>query len=350
MGKRGSKINPENKFNTLNYTEERYFHDEGFELEESKTIYIPVSSKTILNENDSPDIPFTYSLNPYQGCEHGCIYCYARNSHQYWGYSSGLDFESKILIKKDAAKLLEKQLEHPKWLASPIMLSGNTDCYQPAEKEYKITRQILEICWNKRHPVSIVTKSKLILRDLDLLEKLASEKLVHVVISVTSLTNKISNILEPRASSGQKRLQTIKSLSNAGIPVAVLLAPIIPSINSHEIYNITKESALAGALDIHPIFIRLNGDLDKLFSAWLSEHFPERKEKVLRYIKEMHAGKLNESSFHKRMKGEGSYRDSLFEQFKIAKKTFFKNRSMPTLNTTLFSTYQFGQYRLFEDE
>lgn len=350
MAKRGSKSNIRNRFNNLNYTSETYFNDDLTEEKEVKTEYLPVYPKTILNKNDSPDIPFNYSLNPYQGCEHGCIYCYARNSHQYWGYSAGLDFESKILIKHDAPQLLKKQFENPKWKVSPIMLSGNTDCYQPAEQKFKLTRKILELCWSKRHPVSIITKSRLVLRDLDILQKLASENLVQIVISVTSLDNNLSNKLEPRASSGIKRVETIKVLSDNGIPVGVLLAPVIPWINSHEIFEITKITANAGALSINPIFIRLNGDLDSLFDSWLTEHFSDRKEKVLRYIKEMHGGKLNESRFHKRMKGDGSYRDSLFDQFKIAHNLFYKDRSMPALNTKLFSKFQFGQYSLFSED
>lgn len=348
MTKRGSTLNTGNKFNRLNYTKESNCTENLSTSGEIKTQYLKVFPKTILNKNESPDIPFRYSLNPYQGCEHGCIYCYARNSHQYWGYNAGLDFESKIMIKHDAPKILKKQFEHPKWKASPIMLSGNTDCYQPAEKKYELTRQILEICWEKRHPVSIVTKSKLILRDIGLLTKLAGESLVQCIISVTSLDPKLSNFLEPRASTGAKRLETIKALSESGIPVAVLLAPIIPAINSHELYNITKASANSGALDIHPIFIRLNGDLGKIFKVWLDEHFPERKEKVLRYIKELHGGNINANEFFKRMKGEGSYRDSLYNQFVIAKKAFFLNRKMPELNVDLFASYQYGQYRLFD--
>lgn len=344
--KRGSKSNYGNSFHKLNYEDEADIP--AMEEADPETKYIRVFSKTILNRNDSPDIPFRYSLNPYQGCEHGCIYCYARNSHEYWGYSPGLDFESKILIKKDAPRLLTEQLKHPKWKVSPIMLSGNTDCYQPAEKKFKLTRQILEICWKMRHPVSIVTKSRLIIRDVDILSKLASESLIHCVISVTSLDNKITGKLEPRTSTGSKRIETIKALTSEGIPVGVLLAPIIPSINSHEIFKICESTAEAGALDIHPIFIRLNGALDKIFNDWLETHFPERKEKVLRYIREMHGGKLNESEFHKRMKGEGSYRDSLYEQFKLAKQKFFKDRSMPVLNEGLFELYMTGQFRLFD--
>jgi len=267
---RGAQINPKNPFDKLHrepYIELETCHNKS--NHHIKTEFIKVFPKTILNKNNSPDIPYNYSMNPYQGCEHGCVYCYARNTHPYWGYSAGIDFESKILVKTNAVKLLRKALEHKNWIASPIMLSGNTDCYQPAERKYKITRGLLQLLLEKRHPVSIITKNNLVLRDLDILKSLASYGLLHVNISLTSLDAGTSAQLEPRASTGKNRLKLVKALSDALIPVHVLIAPVIPMINSHEIYEITKQVGLAGAISASPIMVRLNGDVGEIFKDWI---------------------------------------------------------------------------------
>ena len=346
---RGAQLNPKNPYHQFHC--EPIIEIETFQQEKNehiKTEYIKVFPKTIVNKNSSPDIPYDYSLNPYQGCEHGCIYCYARNTHPYWDYSAGLDFETKILVKTNAVILLRKALEHKNWKASPIMLSGNTDCYQPAERKFKITRSILKLLWEKRHPVSIITKSNLIIRDIDILKLMASERLVHVVVSLTTLDNKTASNMEPRASTGRKRLKLIEQLSASNIPVHVLIAPIIPMINSHEVYEITKQAALAGAISASPIMVRLNGDLGEIFEDWIQKTYEDRANKVLRYIKELHGGKLSENKFGHRMKGGGNFKDSIIDQFKLAKSKYFKETTkMPDFNLDLFSTHKNGQLKLF---
>lgn len=346
---RGAQMNTKNPFDKFHC--EPIIELETYQKQTKqniKTEFIKVFPKTIINKNNSPDIPYNYSMNPYQGCEHGCVYCYARNTHPYWGYSAGIDFESKILVKTNAIKLLRKTLERKSWITAPIMLSGNTDCYQPAERIYKITRGLLKLLLEKRHPVSIITKNNLILRDIDILKSLASHGLVHVVISLTSLNPQTCSNMEPRASTGSNRLKLIKALSEAKIPVHVLLAPIIPMINSHEVYELTKQVGLAGAISASPIMVRLNGDLKEIFEDWLQKIYPDRANKVLRYIAELHEGNLGESRFGHRMKGSGNLRNSILDQHKLASAKYFDpNIKMPEFNLDLHPVYKNGQLKLF---
>ena len=311
------------------------------------TQYLPVYPKTILNEVTSPDIPMEYSMNPYQGCEHGCVYCYARNTHPFWGYSAGLDFERKILIKKDAPKLLEKTLRSPKWKATPIMLSGNTDCYQPAEQKYRITRQMLQILWKYRHPVGIITKNKLVLRDIDILEQMAKHDLVHVTISLTTLEEPLRRLLEPRTSSVLGRLDTIQKLSESGIPVHAMASPIIPGLNEHEIFSLAEESARRGASNIYYTMVRLNGDIAEIFADWVERNFPDRMDKILNKIRSMHGGELGDSRYGKRMKGEGRIAESIHQQMQIAKRKYFEGKETPDYNCALHEGYKSPQMRLF---
>ncbi|MGV6830191.1 MAG: PA0069 family radical SAM protein [bacterium] len=348
---RGAQLKLNNKFSSTTHELRddflEYCHSHNESAIEAKTIHLKVHPKSIVNKVTSPDVGLEYSLNPYQGCEHGCIYCYARNSHEFWGYDAGLDFESKILIKENAPSLLEAFIKRKSWHAKTIVLSGNTDCYQPAEKEYQITRKCLEVFLKYKHPVSIITKNSLILRDLDLLKKLNEDRLIAVNISVTSLYEKTRRLLEPRTASVHKRLNTIKILSDNAIPVNVMLAPIIPSINSHEILEVAKKVSELGAVSMGHTMIRLNGVVGTLFSDWIHKKFPDKAEKVLHQIAECHGGKLNDSRFGTRMRGEGIIAKQINDMMKLAKRKYFKSRSLPPLNTSLHESCKSDQLKLF---
>ncbi|WNH08538.1 PA0069 family radical SAM protein [Thalassobellus suaedae] len=337
---RGAQRNVPNRFL-------EFCHKEGEVPDANKTLYLDVFPKTIVNKVESPDIGMAYSMNAYQGCEHGCIYCYARNSHEFWGYSAGLDFERRIMVKKDAPKLLEAQLKKKSWKAHPIVMSGNTDCYQPAEKQFEITRQCLEVFLKYKHPVAIITKNALILRDLDLLKALVKDDLIAVNMSITSLSEHIRRVLEPRTTTIKKRLETVKVLSENGIPVNVMLAPIIPSINSHEILPLAKAASDYGALSIAHTIVRLNGAIGEIFSDWLHKTLPDRAEKVLHQIESCHGGHLNNSRYGTRMHGEGKIAEQINNLVKLARQKYFKDKQMPRLNCNLHEPYKEGQLRLF---
>ncbi|WP_452602814.1 PA0069 family radical SAM protein [Pontimicrobium sp. MEBiC06410] len=348
---RGAQLNVHNRFFELQHETRDDFLEfcakEGEQADKNKTLYLEVFPKTIVNKVTSPDVGMTFSLNPYQGCEHGCIYCYARNSHEYWGYSAGLDFERRILVKKDAPKLLEQLLKKKSWKAHPIVMSGNTDCYQPAEREFKITRQCLEVFLKYKHPVSIITKNALILRDLDVLKELAKDNLISVNLSITSLSENTRRILEPRTTTSKKRLETIKILSENNIPVNVMLAPIIPSINSHEILPLAKTVSEYGALSIAHTIVRLNGAIGQVFSDWIKKTMPDRADKVLLQIESCHGGTLNDSRYGKRMSGEGKIAEQINNLIKLARLKYFKDKTMPKLNIVLHETCKDGQLKLF---
>ena len=345
---RGAQVNPANKFHSYHQEESGVEHYEDDALHQNtKTEYIAVHPKSILNKVESPDIGMSYSMNPYQGCEHGCVYCYARNTHAYWDYSPGLDFEKKILVKKDAPKLLEAKLKSAKWKPIPIMFSGNTDCYQPAEKKYGLTRKMLEILLKYRHPVGIITKGSLILRDLDILAELARYNLVHVNISITTLNEQLRLLLEPRTASGKKRLRIVSSLAKAKVPVGVMMGPVIPSLNDGEMYNIAEKSARAGALAFNYIVVRLNGDVGAIFKDWLQKNFPDRYDRVLHQIQDLHGGKINDSRFGLRMKGEGNFADVIRQQYHVIKKKFYANRQMPLYDLSLYDKAKTKQLTLF---
>lgn len=348
---RGAQINISNRF-LENSHEDRddflnYCAAEGDEPHDTRTSIIETFPKTIVNKVTSPDVGMNFSLNPYQGCEHGCIYCYARNSHEYWGFSAGKDFEQKILVKRNAVALLEKKLSSKSWKAEPIVVSGNTDCYQPVEKKLEITRNLLKTFLKYRHPVGMITKNSLVLRDLDILKELAADNLVHVNISITSLQEHTRRILEPRTASIPKRLNTLETLSNNGIPVSVMMAPIIPSINNHEIMPLVKEIAERGALGVGYTIVRLNGAIGEIFTDWVRKALPERADKVLHQIEQIHGGSLNDSRFGIRMKGEGEFADQVKQQFKIARKLYLGDRSSKPLNCELHEQYKTGQMKLF---
>jgi DNA repair photolyase len=348
---RGAQKNVHNRFfaesqemldDFLNYCEA-----EGDNADDNRTQFLEVFPKTIVNKVDSPDVSMSYSMNVYQGCEHGCIYCFARNSHEYWGYSAGLDFERKIMVKKNAPQLLEEKLKSKNWTAHTIVMSGNTDCYQPAERQFKITRQCLELFLKYRHPVAIITKNALITRDLDILSELAKDNLIGVNVSITSLSEKTRMVLEPRTATIKKRLETVTELSKNGIPVNVMLAPIIPGINSHEVLPLAKAASDAGALSIGYTIVRLNGAIGEIFTDWIHKAMPDRAEKVLNQIKECHGGTLNDSRWGERMRGEGEFAQMIRSQMALGRRKFFSGKEFPPLNYSLYEQYKGGQLSLF---
>lgn len=344
---RGAQYNPANPYLKQEYVAA---HIEGLDepmLSNSATEYLTEHPKTVVNKVESPDLGLSYSLNPYQGCEHGCIYCYARNTHQYWGYGAGLDFERKIIVKEDAPQTLARQLENKNWQVMPIMLAGNTDCYQPIEARKKLTRQILEVLLEYRHPVSIITKNALILRDLDLLQELNKMDLVHVNISITTLDEKLRQKLEPRTASAAKRLEVVRQLSAAGLPVNVMVAPVIPGLNDSEIPRIIQQAAEAGACNAAYTIVRLNGSVGPIFEDWIRQALPDRAEKVLRQIANCHGGQLNDNRFGTRMHGEGKFAEAIGKLFRMSKQKHMQGRSTKPFNYTLFCQRSGRQLGLF---
>ncbi len=336
MKGRGAQYNPQNPYLKQEYVAE---HVEGLDepmLSNSITEFLQEHPKKVVNKIDSPDLGLVYSLNPYQGCEHGCVYCYARNTHQYWGYGAGLDFERKIIIKENAAQTLAKQLESPNWQVMPIMLAGNTDCYQPIEAKKMLTRQVLEVLLQYRHPVSIITKNALILRDLDLLQELNKYNLVHANISITTLNEALRQKLEPRTASAAKRLEVVRKLAAAGIPVNVMTAPIIPGLNDSEIPQLLKAAAEAGASNAAYTIVRLNGSIGPIFEDWIRQAFPDRADKVLSQIADCHGGQLNDSRFGVRMSGEGKFAEAIAKLFRMSKQKYMAGRSMKPYDYTHF--------------
>lgn len=334
---RGTQINVHNRFLERAYVQEHLeVIDEDMLNKEGKTQYYYESPKKIANKVPSPDIGPMLSMNPYQGCEHGCIYCYARNTHEYWGFSAGLDFERKIIIKKNAAEMLEKQLMNKNWKPEPIMLSGNTDCYQPVERHMKITRSMLGVLLKFRHPVSLITKNALILRDLDLLTELAKLHLVHVMVSVTSLREELRLKMEPRTATAKQRLKVIEELNKAGVPCGIMTAPIVPGLNSMEIPGLIETAAAHGAVTAGYTIVRLNGAIGEIFTDWVYKNFPDAAEKILNQVKACHDGKLNDSVYGRRMRGEGNMAESIRALFKAAVKRHLKGRHTFDYDLTRF--------------
>ena len=285
--------------------------------------------KTVVNRVNSPDLGTYYSLNPYQGCEHGCAYCYARSTHEYWGFSAGLDFESKIIVKRGVVDLLRKSFEKPGWRVLPIFLSGNTDCYQPIERQFQITRSVLQLCLEYNHPVSILTKNTLVARDQDLLEMLAKKNLVNVGFSITTFDEKLRRSLEPRTASAAMKIKLIEKFSKAGIPVFIMVAPIIPGLNDHEIPSILQKVSRAGALEASYTVVRLNGPLGELFEDWIDKNYPDKKKKILEGIRALHGGSLHDAKWGRRIRGEGPRAVVIRQLFAIAKKNWFAGRLAP---------------------
>lgn len=334
---RGAQFNTKNKFLQREVVKEHVEAIDDWIEPNLQTQYLEDEAKGIVNKIDSPDVGMWYSMNPYQGCEHGCIYCYARNSFEYWGYSAGLDFEQKIIVKKNAPQLLRKFLLHPKWECAPISLSGNTDCYQPAEKKFRLTRQLLEICLQFNQPVGIITKNAGILRDKDLLAKMAEKRLVSALVSITSFQEDLRRLMEPRTTTATQRLRVISELSQAGVKMGVMLGPMIPGLNEHEMPRIIKAASEAGATFSAYTFIRLNGAIKLLFHDWLYKNFPDRADKVWHLIEQAHGGKVNDSQWGRRMRGEGPIADLVAQQYEKWTRRYGLNQERWELDCTQFS-------------
>lgn len=327
---RGASSNPTNRFERV-----------AVELEVPGPDRVPTellrdASRSIIATNDSPDVGFDASINPYRGCEHGCIYCYARPTHEYLGFSAGLDFESRILVKEDAPELLRKELSSPKWKPRVIALSGNTDCYQPAERKLEITRRCLAVLAELRNPVGVITKNELVTRDIDHLQALAEHGAVAVAISITTLDAELARRMEPRASHPRDRLKAIERLAAAGIPTSVMVAPVVPAITDHEIPQILKAAAEAGAQSAGYVMLRLPGAVAGLFESWLEEHFPDRKDKVLNRVREMRGGQMYDPTFGTRMKGEGIFAEQIGATFQTFRRRYGLDRPRPELSTAAF--------------
>ena len=292
--------------------------------------------KTILTRNSSPDIGFDRSINPYRGCEHGCIYCYARPSHAYLGFSPGLDFETRLLAKPDAAKLLRKELSAPSYKPQTMAMGTNTDPYQPIERQYEITRQILEVLYEYRHPVGIVTKSHLVTRDIDILSAMAKENLARVALSVTTLDRKLARIMEPRAATPERRIEAIKMLSDAGVPASVMFAPVIPALNDMELENVLEAAAKAGARSAGYVMLKLPLEIKELFREWLNERMPDKARHVISLVRQMRGGKDYDPEWGKRMTGEGPIAELVAKRFRLAKARFGLNKAAPPLDLTKF--------------
>jgi DNA repair photolyase len=315
MRGRGSAANPKNRFEAVERVPEPLESDE---IPSPQTRFLSDTSRSIIAYNDSPDVGFDASVNPYRGCEHGCIYCYARPTHEYLGFSSGLDFETKIMVKEDAPELLRRELSHRSWKPQVLAMSGVTDCYQPVERERRLTRRCLEVLLDFRNPVVIITKNYLVTRDTDILRELARFQCVSVTISLTTLDPKLSAAMEPRASRPARRLAAITRLAEAGIPVGYLQAPMIPGLTDAEAPAIAQAAARAGASFAGYVALRLPFAVKSLFEQWLETHYPQRKEKILSRIRAIRGGKLNDPNFSTRMRGEGVFAEQMEELFQLA--------------------------------
>ena len=345
---RGAASNPKNRFEAIQ-VEPDYEHldPEEHESEKPETIYFKDHARSIVTPNDSPDIGFDAGVSPYRGCSHGCSYCFSRPNHEYLGFSAGLDFETKILVKENAPDLLRQKLSSPRWEPKPLAMSGSTDVYQPIEKKLGLTRRCLEVLAEFRNPVVIITKNHLVTRDVDLLLELARHNAVSVNVSLATLDDELRRIMEPRTSSPRRRLAAIEKLAVAGIPVGVLTAPIIPGLNDHELPNLIQAAAEAGVHFAGYTPVRLPYAVAPLFENWLQRHFPDRKDKVLNHIREMRGGKLNDPNFGSRMNGEGVYAEHLARLFEVGcRRAGLKNERRPSLSTAAFR--RLGQPTLFD--
>lgn len=313
---RGAQFNTPNRFIGNQLTKENIEGVDDWEQSATPTNFIEVEAKSLVNKVESPDVGMFYSMNPYMGCEHGCIYCYARNSFEYWGYSAGIDFETKIMVKKNAPVLLRKFLMNPKWECKPISLSGNTDCYQPAERKYRMTRKLLEICSEFQQPVGIITKNSTILSDMDILGRMASRNQVSVIFSVTTLDEELRRKMEPRTATAAQRFKAMEELAKAGVKTGVMLGPMIPGLNDHDMHDIMKRASECGATFSAYTFVRLNGAIQFLFKDWLFKNYPDKATKVWHLIEAGHNGKVNDSRWGVRMRGEGPMAQIINQQYK----------------------------------
>lgn len=345
---RGTRSNPENRFTGKHRVEDSAALTSD-ERRQITTTYIRDPSRSVLAKNDSPDVPFMYSLNPYRGCEHGCAYCYARPTHEYLGFSAGLDFETRILVKDKAPELLSETFQSPSWTPQPVAMSGVTDPYQPIERDRELTRGCLAVFARHRNPVSVITKSGLIRRDVDLLAELAEHDLAHVYISLTSLDNEIAGAMEPRAARPQLRLKAIEELAEADLPVGVHVAPLVPGLTDEELPAILQAAADAGAQTAGYTMLRLPGAVEDLFIDWLETHVPHRKERVLRRLRSLRSGDLNEATFGTRMQGRGIWADTFQQIFALSARKTGLDDSLPPLSADAFRRLKGGQRSLFTE-
>lgn len=348
----GSRIDPKNRFLNVEHVPDFDHWDVVAEPHPSwsdrKIEYLPDTSRSLVTSNDSPDIPFRYSANPYRGCAHGCAYCYARNSHEYLGLNAGHDFETKIFVKHDAPQLFREFLSRDRWCGEPIIFCGVTDCYQPAEREYRLMRQCLEVALECQQPVSLITKNALIVRDLDLLSELAKHNLVHAHLSINSLDTELARVMEPRTSIPAARLRAVKTLSEAGVPVRVMVAPIIPGLNDHEAPAVMKAVKDAGALDARYVMLRLPLTVEPVFREWLTRTQGAKAEKVEGLIRHMRDGQLSSANWGERMRGTGPIAEQFASMFSVFHQKL-KFGDLPPLDSSQFQppTPANGQLRLF---
>ncbi|WP_233200427.1 PA0069 family radical SAM protein [Blastopirellula marina] len=337
---RGTSENPTNRFETLSVAQDLEHLDESdaeqFAARKHPTEYFADVTQSLITKNDSPDIPFTYSLNPYRGCSHGCSYCYARPYHEYLGFSSGLDFETKIMVKREAPRLFRDFLARKSWKCEVIAMSGVTDCYQTAEREFEVTCGCLEVALDARQPLGIITKNALILRDIDLLAEMARQHLVCANISVTSLDQKLTRAMEPRTSSPAARLNAIEKLTEAGIPVNVMVAPIIPGLNDTEVPAILREVAQRGAIGAGYTILRLPHAVKDIFTQWLEEHLPEHAERVRSRIESCREGRLSDARWGSRMRGEGIIAETIAKTFSMFRDKYNLTQKKIALDTASF--------------
>jgi DNA repair photolyase len=341
---RGASSNPTNRFERISFE-----RDVDWDPEQDpapKTRFYRDLSQSIITYNDSPDIPFRASINAYRGCEHGCSYCYARISHEFIGFSAGLDFESRIVVKENAPELLRRELSSPKWEPQELAMSGVTDCYQPIEHRLELTRRCLAVLAEFRNPVSIITKNFLVTRDLDLLRELAAHRAVQVNISINSLDSELARKLEPRAASPRQRLQAVEMLAKAGVPVGVLVAPVIPALNDHEIPSVLAAAKVAGAGWAYTEIVRLPLTVAPIFEDWLERNVPQRKDKILGRIRAIRGGKLNDPRIGSRMRGEGIFADQIRQLFDVARRKAGIPENSPELSSAAFRRPQGPQLTL----
>lgn len=342
---RGSSDNPQNRFEGYYFEPDR---DETAEAPRPDTHYIRDDSDHIISYNKSPDVGFGASVNPYRGCEHGCIYCYARPTHEYLGFSSGLDFETRIMVKHNAPELLRHELAKPSWKPQVLVMSGVTDPFQPVERRLGLTRRCLSVLAECRNPVGIITKNFLVTRDIDVLSELARWNAASVCLSITTLDPALVKVMEPRTSRPERRLEAVRRLAEAGIPVSVNVAPVIPGLTDHEMPAILRKAAEAGARSAGFVPVRLPYAVSELFARWLEDHFPDRKDKVLNRIRDMRGGKLNNSDFGKRMRGEGNFIDQIRQTFQIHCHRLGLNKEHTGLTTEHFRRPSInGQLQMF---
>jgi DNA repair photolyase len=345
---RGAGLNPANRFESIDFEPDGDALDAEIDERPGPTTqFLRDNSRSIIAHNDSPDVGFSDSINPYRGCEHGCIYCYARPTHEYLSFSAGLDFETKIMVKERAPDLLRGELSAKKYQPAALTMSGVTDCYQPIERKLRLTRRCLEVLLEFRNPVAIITKNHLVTRDIDLFSQLAKLDAAAVLVSVTTLDGELARKMEPRTSAPRRRLEAIAQLAAAGIPTGVMVAPVIPGLTDHEMPAILEAAAEAGARWAGHTLVRLPFAVAPLFEQWLGDHFPDRKEKVLNRIRSIRGGKLNDSNFGSRMRGQGPWAEQIHSMFKLAKRKAGFTGGFPQLSTAHFRRPPGGQMELF---